>query len=227
VSLSAPAAPPDAAVLNRVQQENQRQIVAKLLHDLRNPVHSVRISMELFGRLARRSGDVDKLMERAALYIEPAEAAVASLVANAERLAKYLAPAAAPEMARIPVDEMLAEVTMLLRAAKRRVPVTCTLPQEPVPGIRADRIRVCHVLLHSCLNHAASAAAITVWPGPEESVAIDLAFQASAAEDTACTPLRVDELRVIVEAAGGTLAAATDAALSMTFRRAGDPPPRG
>jgi signal transduction histidine kinase len=225
VSLSAPVTPPDAAVLNRVQQDNQRQIVGKLLHDLRNPVHSVRISMELFGRLARRSGDVDKLMERAALYIEPAEAAVASLVANAERLARYLAPAAAPEMAPIPVDEMLAEVTTLLRAAKRRLQVTCTLPAEPVPRIRADRIRICHVLLHSCLNHAAAAVAITVWPGPEESVAIDLAFQADAAADVArLAPLPAEELRTIVETAGGTLAAATDAALSMTFRRASDPP---
>ncbi|HKU13074.1 MAG TPA: hypothetical protein VJQ52_01690 [Steroidobacteraceae bacterium] len=228
VSLATPAVPPDAAVLNRVQHENQRQIVGKLLHDLRNPVHSVRISMELFGRLARRSGDVDKLMERAALYIEPAEAAVTSLVANADRLGRYLTPAAAPDLAPLALDELLAEVTTLLKAARRRLQVTCTLPAAPAPKIRGDRMRICHVLLHSCLNRSALAVAITVWPGPEESVALDLAFQADTAADAPpATALSTEELRTIVETAGGTLAAATDAALSMTFRRAGDPPARG
>ena len=123
-SFSAPATPPDAPVLSRVQQENQRQIVGKLLHDLRNPVHSIRISMELFGRLARRNGDVDKLMDRAGVYIERAEAAVASLVANSERLARYLAAPAMPETPTLQVEELLAEVTALLRAAKRRLQVT-------------------------------------------------------------------------------------------------------
>ena len=224
MSFSAPVPPPDAAVLNRVQQENQRRIVGKLLHDLRNPVHSVRITMELFGRLARRNGDVDKLMERAAVYIEPAEAAVVSLVATTERLAKYLAAAAKPESGSIPLEELLAEVTMLLRAAKRSLQVTCTLPEEPWLRIRADRIRICHVLLHSCLNHAASAVAITVRLGAGESVSFELVFQGGAADDTARSALlREGELRAIIETAGGTLIAATDAALSMTFRRAGDP----
>src|SRR5688572_23688999 len=127
---SAPAPPPDAAVLGRVQQENQRQIVGKLLHDLRNPVHSIRISMELFGRLARRNGDVDKLMERAGQYIDPAEAAVASLVANSERLARYLASPAPAEIAAVPVDELLTEVTALLKAGKRRMQATSTLAND-------------------------------------------------------------------------------------------------
>ena len=85
------------------------------MHDLRNPVHSIRISMELFGRLARRNGDVDKLMERAGLYIDPAEAAVASLVANSERLARYLAAPAPAEVTGLPVEEVLTEVSTLLK----------------------------------------------------------------------------------------------------------------
>jgi signal transduction histidine kinase len=216
--------PPDAAVLTRVQQENQRQIVGKLLHDLRNPVHSIRISMELFGRLARRNGDVDKLMQRAATYIEPAEAAVLSLVTNSERLAKYLAAPAPAEFQAFAVDEMLAEVAALLRAAKRRVQATCTPPAEPALSIRADRTRVCHVLLHSCLNHPASAVNITVRAAGEGLVVIDAAFQPTVADQAVrSNPLRPDELRAIVEVAGGALLTATEAALSLEFRRPADP----
>ncbi len=222
---SAPLAPPpDAAVLNRVQQENQRQIVGKLLHDLRNPVHSVRISMELFGRLARRDGDFDKLMERAALYIEPAEAAVASLVLNCERLARYLAAAAAPEVQTVQVEELVAEVTALLRAAKRRLQVSFAAPDPPGLAIRADRMRLCHVLLHSCLNNAAAAVTISVRPA-NAMVAVDLAFQAGAVDDAGRTSaLRPDELRTIVETAGGALVAVSETVLSTTFMRASDPP---
>ena len=86
--------------------------------------------MELFGRLARRNGDVDKLMERAGQYIDPAEAAVASLVANSERLARYLAAPAPAEVAGLPVEEVLTEVSALLKASKRRIQVTCTLPDD-------------------------------------------------------------------------------------------------
>jgi hypothetical protein len=190
-------------------------------------VHSIRISMELFGRLARRNGDVEKLMERAALYIDPAETAVGSLVANSERLARYLAAAAMPETQTVPVGELLAEVTALLRAAKRRLQATSALPDPPTLAIRADRMRLCHVLLHSCFNNAASAVAISARPA-NGMVAFDLAFQAGAADEAASvSPLRTEELRTIVETAGGALVAASDVALSMTFMQASDPPPGG
>ncbi len=212
-------------MLSRVQQENQRQIVGKLLHDLRNPVHSVRISMELFGRLARRKGDVDQLMERAAVYIEPAEAAVASLVANSERLARYLSAPATPEVSAVFVEELLTEVTTLLRAAKRRLQVACTLPDEPGLRIRADRIRVCQVLLHTCLNNPAAAVAIAVRSGTNAMLVLDATFQGGVRDDAArANPLSTEELQVIVETAGGALLAASEAALSMEFNRAGDPP---
>jgi signal transduction histidine kinase len=210
-----------------VQQENQRQIVGKLMHDLRNPVHSIRISMELFGRLARRTGDVDKLMERAAAYIDPAEAAVQNLVTNTERLARYLATAAPAELQPFSVEEMVAEVVLLLRAAKRRLPVTSTLPGAAALNVRADRIRVCHVLLHTCLNNPAAAVAITVRDGTHGLVVLDVAFQPGAGDEAArANPLRAEEIQAIVEVAGGALLAATQAALSMEFRRA-DAPPHG
>ena len=168
-----------------MQQENQRQIVGKLLHDLRNPVHSIRISMELFGRLARRTGDVDTLMERAAAYVDPAEAAVKNLVTNCERLARYVVVAAPAELQPFPVEEMVAEVILLLRAARRRLPVTCTLPGDAALNVHADRIRVCHVLLHTCLNNPASAVAMTVRIGTNGLVVLDVAFQAGAADEAA------------------------------------------
>jgi hypothetical protein len=181
--------------------------------------------MELFGRLARRNGDVDKLMERAAQYIEPAEAAVASLVANSDRLSRYLAAASAPETQTLPVDELLAEVASLLRASKRRLQVTPMLPEPPIPAIRADRMRLCHVLLHSCLNNGASAVTIAVRPA-NGMVTFDLAFQAAPTGDAArATALSAQDLQLIVETAGGAVVAASDATLTMEFRRANDPPP--
>ena len=59
---------PDAAAYRRVQQANQAQIVSKLLHDLRNPVHSLRIAIELFNRLAQPQADAKTLLPRAARY---------------------------------------------------------------------------------------------------------------------------------------------------------------
>jgi C4-dicarboxylate-specific signal transduction histidine kinase len=211
--------------LGRVQQDNQRQVVGKLLHDLRNPVHAIRISMELFGRLVRRNGDVEKLTQRAVQYIDPAEAAVASLVANSDRLSRYLAAPAAPETQAVSVDDLLAEVTMLMRAAKRGLQVTSTLPEPPSPAVRADRMRLCHVLIHSCLNNPASAVTISVRQA-DGVVTFDLAFQAGGAEEGVRTsPLRTEELQAIVETAGGAVIAVTDSALSLEFRRASDPPP--
>jgi hypothetical protein len=226
VSPPASGTPPDAAVLSRVQQENQRQIVGKLLHDLRNPVHSIRISMELFGRLARRSGDFDKLMARAAAYIDPAEAAMASLVANSERLAKYVTAPAPPETSAVSVDELLTEVAALLKASKRRLQVTATLTNDPALSLHADRIRVCHALMHSCFSNPAAAVALSV-RGADGLVVLDVAFQAGAADGAVRpNPLSAEELQIIVESAGGAVLAANASALSLEFRRA-DSPPRG
>ena len=183
--------------------------------------------MELFSRLARRSGDVDKLMERAATYIDPAEAAVASLVANSERLARYLAAPAPAEVTAVSVEEVLTEVTALLKASKRRLQATCTLPDDRTLRMRADRTRLCHVLLHSCLNGPAPAVVMAGRAAADGLVGLDVTFQAGAADDAARSiPLRFDELQLIVETAGGALLTATAATLAMEFRRA-DEPPRG
>jgi hypothetical protein len=188
-------------------------------------VHSIRISMELFGRLARRNGDFDKLMTRAAAYVDPAEAAVASLVANSERLAKYVASPATAELVPVGVDELLTEVAALLKAGKRRMQATCVLANDPALSMRADRIRVCHVLLHSCFNNPALAVALSLRAGTEGLVVVEVAFQAGATNDAARTsPLTAQELQTIVETAGGAVLTANATALSLEFRRADSPP---
>jgi hypothetical protein len=122
---------------------------------------------------------------------------------------------------------VLTEVTALLKASKRRVQVTCTLPEDRSIRMRADRIRVCHVLLHSCLNNPASAVTLVGRSGADGLAVVDVTFQAGATEEVArAVPLRADELQTIVETAGGALLTATAATLSMEFRRA-DEPPRG
>ena len=183
--------------------------------------------MELFGRLARRNGDVDKLMERAGQYIDPAEAAVGNLVANSERLARYLAAPAPAEVTGLTVEEVLTEVGALLKASKRRMQVTTSLPDDRGLRMRADRIRVCHVLLHSCLNNPGAAVVLAGRPGADGLVVLEVTFQAGAADEAARSmPLSADELQTIVETAGGALLTATATTLSMEFRRA-DESPRG
>lgn len=219
MSVPAPAAPPDAAVFGRVQQENQRQILGKLLHDLRNPVHSIRISMELFGRLARRSGDLDKMMERAAAYIDPAEGALENLVVSSERLGRYLSAPAAAEIAPLPLSEVLAEISLLARGSKRRLQVT--LPDsDPTLKIYADRVRLSHLLLHSCVNNISASVGISIRVGTDDLLCIDLSPAGAADNGVHSMPLGAAELKSIVETAGGTLAGhAESGALSMCFRR--------
>lgn len=183
--------------------------------------------MELFGRLARRNGDFDKLMARAAAYVDPAEAAVASLVANSERLAKYVVPPAMPEPAAVLVDELLTEVAALLKASKRRMQAAATLTNDPALSMHADRVRVCHVLLHGCFSNPAPAVALSVRAGATGLVVLDAAFEAGSVEDAVRPkPLSAEELQTIVETAGGAVLAASATALSLEFRRA-DWAPRG
>src|SRR4030095_1582251 len=175
--------------------------------------------LECLGARARRNGDFDKLMARAAAYIDPAEAAVAGLVANSERLAKYVTGAGAAQLLAVAVDELPTEVTALLKAGKRRMQATCTLTNDPALSLRADRIRVCHVLLHSCFNNPAAAVALSVRAGTEGLVVVDVAFQAGAADNAArANPLRAEELQTIVETAGGAVLAANATALSLEVR---------
>jgi hypothetical protein len=104
--------------------------------------------------------------------------------------------------------------------------VTCTLAHDSALSIRADRIRVCHVLLHSCFNSPATTVALSVRAEVQGLVVLEVAFQAGAADDAArSSPLSAEELQTTVETAGGAVISASAASLSMEFRRADSPPP--
>jgi hypothetical protein len=224
------AAAPDAALLNRVQQENQRQILGKLLHDLRNPVHSLRISMELFGRIARRTGDFDKMMERAAAYITPAEAALHTLVTQTERVSRYLMIPGAVEISPTALHELLSEIAILLRGSKRRLNVSIPPPDgDSTLKIYADRSRLGQVLLHCCLNNEGDTVGFAASRWTPESISIDITLQADpgGGERSLTHPLTVPELTTLIETAGGTVAAVGERDLSLHFKCWREPPPPG
>jgi hypothetical protein len=101
------------------------------------------------------------------------------------------------------------------------------LANDPALSMHADRIRVCHVLLHSCFNNPASAVALSVRASGAGLVVLEVAFHAGATDEAArANPLSAEELEIIVETAGGAVLTANAAALSLEFRRA-DPAPSG
>jgi hypothetical protein len=213
---------PDEALLRRAQQANQTQILSKLLHDLRNPVHSIRITMELFGRLARRTGNLDEMIERAALYIGPAEAALDSLLSNTERLGHWLAGPVAPAIVPLAVRDWCEEIAVLLRASRRRLQVTVSGADT---GMRmlADRPRLGHGVLQYCLANASSQAALSARED-NDRVVLDLRFGApddttSAGPSVGPAALSGEELRELLRNAGGALIESDPGCLVLSFPR--------
>jgi signal transduction histidine kinase len=219
---------PDEALLRRVQQQNQRQVIGKLLHDLRNPIHSMRITMELFSRLARRNGDQDKLIERAATYIGPAEAALGNLLSMNEQLGIYLANPVPPSPSPLGIQEWLTEIASLLRASIRQLQVE--LPSsESLQGCRAhaDRARASHALLQYCLSAGPSRVSLAVRADAAEHIYIDVSFGAADASrvepqeggpNSAEPRLTYEELSVLIENAGGSVAAGAGQDVSLRFK---------
>jgi hypothetical protein len=202
-------------LLQRLQQENQRRILGKLLHDLRNPVHSLRITIELFARLARRSGDMDALMDRAARYVEPAEASLQALMTVTDRFGLYLSPPAAPERRAVDVHATLAEIALLLGGAGHTNRVELGL-QNAADGsplrIEGDRYRLSHVLLQLCNPDEGTPRVSASEEG--DSVRIEVLTEAPrrAGDFTA------EELKRVIEDAGGELRLEANRA-ALTFRR--------
>jgi signal transduction histidine kinase len=210
----------DESLLHRLQQDNQRRILGKLLHDLRNPVHSLRITIELFARLARRSGDIDALMDRAARYVAPAEAALESLLAVTGRFGLYLSPPAPPQIGALDVRECLPEVAILLGGAGRpnRVEVVLQNPEGAPPlQVEADRPRLSHVLLLLCNPNEGS---VKVNATEEaDSVLIEV-----LTESPAVAPgFTREELSRLIANAGGELTLAPNHA-SLRFKRSAPGP---
>lgn len=148
--------PPDIAsttsLSSQIQQQNQQLVFGKLLHDLRNPIHSLSITMELFDRLARRDGDLQALVDRAALYVGPAQSALDNLQLTCERIGRWLSEPAAPNMTAFPVQAWLEEMALLLRASPRPVRAHLSVATAAQMRLVADRVRLSHALFHYCAN---------------------------------------------------------------------------
>jgi signal transduction histidine kinase len=211
----------DEALLSRVQQANQQQIVGKLLHDLRNPIHSVRITVELFARLVRKPEDMQATLERARRYIDPAEAAVNALVRNCERLSAYLQPAAAPKLVAVGLREWLEELVTLVHGVSSGLRVEWS-PEAVEEQVRlvADRARLSHSVLRFCLSNAQRRVVLGVHVAPDE-VCVDVLLQEDGAEARREAQMRftAEDLRLLIESAGGRLTETAPGAVSVRFSR--------
>jgi hypothetical protein len=198
------------ALLQRLQQENQRRILGKLLHDLRNPVHSLRITIELFSRLARRNGDVDALMERAGRYVGPADAALQSLVVVTNRFGLYLSPPAPPQIDQVDVRECLDEIALLLGGAGRPngVKVQAEATGDTSLRLEADRARLSHVLLQLCGSSERGVIELNA-----KTTSAEIAIEVIADLRTAMTDFSAEELAALIQDAGGTMVFAPDRAI--------------
>jgi signal transduction histidine kinase len=137
----------DAAAYSRVQAANQAQIIGKLLHDLRNPLHSLRITVELFSRLASPQADASALLPRAGRYAPGAEAAIEALSRQTERLAVYLQRPRLPALQPMPLNACLHEVAALLRDAAQPHDLEIRSALGDDVSVLADRPRFSHSLL--------------------------------------------------------------------------------
>jgi hypothetical protein len=184
----------DAAAYRRVQQANQAQIVAKLLHDLRNPVHSLRIAIELFNRLAQPEADAKTLLPRAARYAPGAESAIGALAEQTERLAVYLGPPRRPALQPVAVNACLDETAFLLREAVQPLEMEVRSSLSADVAVLADRARLSHALL--AWTRQCSTKTLDVC---EDHEGVWIAVGAAAAPEA--------DVRTLLESAGARLGA--------------------
>jgi signal transduction histidine kinase len=182
----------DAAAYRRVQQANQAQIVAKLLHDLRNPVHALRIAVELFNRLVQSQADASAMLPRAARYAPGAESAMEALSRQTERLATYLSPPRRPALQPIAVNACLEEIALLSREAAQPLGAEVRSRLSGELAALADRSRLSHGLL--AWTRQNSGGALEAY---EDDEGVWIAAGAVAPDA---------DVRTLLEAAGGRLA---------------------
>jgi signal transduction histidine kinase len=198
----------DEAAFRRVQQTNQPQVVAKLLHDLRNPVHSMRITVELFGRIVQSRADASALLSRAARYVAPAEAAISTLSKQTERLAIWLGPPAQPRLQPLEVNDWLAEIAALVRDSSLALDAKVESGLSDQVRLSADRPRLSHAFLNWCL----SARTPIVLSAAEEADHIRLTAGLATEPD--------EDVRTLIERSGGQYVRNAGRAAALIFQRA-------
>jgi signal transduction histidine kinase len=192
----APEQAADAATYGRVQAANQAQIISKLLHDLRNPVHSLRITVELFNRMAASQADASALLPRAARYAPGAEAAIEALSRHTERLAVYLQRPRQPAFQPLPLNACLHEIATLLREAAQPVDIEVRSSLGEDVSVLVDRPRFSHALLAWMRLSAGGVLAADDGPGGVSVTA------------EAGSPPADPDVHALMESAGGRLAGA-------------------
>jgi hypothetical protein len=208
---------PDAELLGRVQYQNQQQVIGKLLHDLRNPVHSMRITMELFARVVQPGADTTTLLARAARYVAPAEAALASLSRQTERFATYLGPPLPPACQVFHANEWLAEIAVLLRNSKKALDVAVESEVADDVGGLADRPRLSHAFLQWCLTRPEAALVLRARPEPN---GVRLSAETSMRCEDGTGSFTDAQLQALIEAAGGTFEHCAESGIAIVLQRA-------
>jgi hypothetical protein len=220
--MKAPSANPciakiaDAELLHRVLRQNQEQIIGTLLHDLRNPVHSMRITVELLDRLAQKDADTDALLARAARYVGPAESALTALTRQADRLSTYLGPPGPPAAEPIAVNDWLAEVATLLRGSTQEVDAKFESTLGDQVSLTADRPRLSHALLRWCLSNADGPVLLSARETESDRIQI-LATSKRWTTDHAGPRFTAEELGLLIDRAGGRLSREVDDAVALSF----------
>lgn len=205
----------DEQLFRRVQQQNQRQIFDKLLHDLRNPVHALRITVELFNRVAGRKGDIETLLDRAGRYVAPAGAAMEALVAVTDRIAAYVSGPATPSIRTLRAEEILTEIAVLLRGAARGLTVDLA-PFTDAIELAADRPRLGHALIRHCLSNAGTRVSLSTRADAGQ-IWIDVDSDPATVDDAPA--FSADDLRVLIGNAGGTVSVADARRVSVGFSK--------
>jgi hypothetical protein len=208
--------PADADLVRRVQLRNQEDLSSKLLHDLRNPVHSMRITVELFSRVAEAGADSGALLTRAARYVEPAQAALAALIRQTERITLFLAAPREPAMRAVPVGQWLTELVELLQCSAGVLELQVGGSLEKDQALLADHSRLTHAALRWTLDHAAGPTVLRAHLR-EGLIQIEVtcAPQQAARHPSA---LQGEALGALIEAAGGTLVRETREELVLSFK---------
>lgn len=190
---------PDTELLQKIQQFNQPRIVGKLLHDLRNPVHSLRITVELFSRIAKAGAEAGKLLEKAGRYAAPAEGATIALATQVDRISKYLSPPRAPAIETLAIDAWTAEIAALLSESADRIEATIesSLPNDA--AALADAPRLSHGVLHWALTRKRTC----VVRASIRSDAVRLCIEGAASQRTHGDATSDAEVQRLIERAGG------------------------
>lgn len=207
----------DTALLQLVQQFNQSRIIGKLLHDLRNPLHSLRIAVELFGRIARDGAENPKLLEKAGRYVTPAENAVTALARQVDRTAMFVGAPRAVAIEPLTLAPWLADIATLLRESTLHIDTSIQSNAAEDAAVLADAPRLSHAVVHWALTRLQRCSVRAVVS--EDAVQLHIGGDLVPVREGAVAEA---ELQRLIEQAGAA-AEIRDGTLTIALKRAAAP----